>query len=95
MARSARKVRRIFVALLLGGVTGGLVLADLGALDVFAEGGKGLTEGFVKRLKRFSQDLRIVIHFATSSIALDLCSNEIEGALTCTLASMGVPHFTT
>lgn len=65
MARGARKVRRIFVALLLGGVTGGLVLANLGALDVFAEGGKGLTEGFVKRLKRLSQDLRIVIHFAT------------------------------
>ena len=65
MARRARKVRRVLVAFLFGSVTGGLVLAHLGALDVFAQGGKGLTKRLIKRFERLPQGLRIVIHFAT------------------------------
>lgn len=65
MARGARKVRRVLVTLLFRGITGGLVLAHLGALDVFPKGGKGLPKGLVKRLQRLPESLRIIIHLAT------------------------------
>lgn len=65
MARRAREVRWVLIAFLFGGVTGRLVLAHLGALDVFAKGSKGLTKGLVEGLKRLPQSLRIVFHFAT------------------------------